>query len=338
MTDSLKTFLDQERDAFDLASILSRDIEEMEAGFPGDAVYKYYSETRRSFLTKPQVRFTQKAGLNDPFELTKRWQDFGTAPTRDLFISYLQSSLRGYLSRKDLIAERIRANFEEQGQSLTSEQMVAVVSALNGPAGEAFLAQQMSLIDAMIEPMIGFIFSELAANSDKMIDDVISDIGILSVSETATNHQLWALYADSGKGFAVELKVQHQFFRTIRADGTDVNLLRRVTYTDARIPDFWQNPYYLFLVKGQNWSFEREWRMIKKLSECTRLPLSDAGGIYVRDVPPGAIKSVIFGYNYDRESLVHDAQQIVASDPDVDLQRIAVNGQSGELEVRPLPF
>jgi hypothetical protein len=81
-----------------------------------------------------------------------------------------------------------------------------------------------------------------------------------------------------------------------------------VTYTDARIPDFWQNPYYLFLVKGQNWSFEREWRMIKKLSECKRLPLPGADGVFVRDVPPGAIKSVIFGYQYGQDSLVHDAK------------------------------
>jgi hypothetical protein len=196
MTDALETFLEQQRNAFDITSILSRDIDEMESDFTGDAVYKYYSESRRSFFARPQVRFTQKSGLNDPFELTRRWLEFGTAPTRDLFVGYLRSSLRGYLSRKDLIAERVRATFEEQGQSLTSEQMAFVVSSLNGPQGEAFLAQQMSVIDAMI----GSLFSNLAANSDKMIDDIISDIGILSVSETATNHQLWALYADSGKG------------------------------------------------------------------------------------------------------------------------------------------
>jgi hypothetical protein len=62
--------------------------------------------------------------------------------------------------------------------------------------------------------------------------------------------------------------------------------------------------------------------------------LPDAGGIYVRDVPPGAVKSVVFGYQYDQERLVHDANRILAFDADVRLQRAIVNEQSGELDLQ----
>jgi len=43
---------------------------------------------------------------------------------------------------------------------------------------------------------------------------------------------------------------------------------------------------------------------------------------------------VVFGYQYDQERLVHDANRILAFDADVRLQRAIVNEQSGELDLQ----
>ena len=331
---ALEEFHAQNNIEFDFASLMAGDLQDMEAEFAGETVYKYYSSERRRFFEHPTVRFTQKTALNDPFELTRRWHEFGSTPTRGAIVAYLRSSLARLMARKDVLLAMLREHVAETGVIWGPAQEAAAAAILQTPAAEQLMAAQFAMADAMIGPLINHVFENLAANSDTMIEKLVGDIGIFSVSEIATNQPMWALYASSGKGFVVEFNAQHSFFHGKRNDGTAVNLLHKVKYTDARIPDFWQNPYYLFLVKGSNWSFEREWRMTRKLSEC--VPVTGLDGIYIQTVVPGTVKSVIFGYQYEKNNLDLDRKKILEFDKNVHLQIVTVNRTSGELELIPL--
>ena len=47
----------------------------------------------------------------------------------------------------------------------------------------------------------------------------------------------------------------------------------------------------MLYTKGAEWSYEREWRVIRPLKDCTEV----SPGIFCFDVPSEAIRSIIFG-------------------------------------------
>jgi hypothetical protein len=76
--------------------------------------------------------------------------------------------------------------------------------------------------------------------------------------------------------------------------------------------------------------------MIKKLSECIKISPEGTEGICVLDVPQGAIKSVIFGYQYDLSNMKMGAEQLLKFDSSVLLQRVIANDRNGALELEPV--
>jgi hypothetical protein len=107
-----------------------------------------------------------------------------------------------------------------------------------------------------------------------------------------------------------------------------------VIYTDDKIPNFWSNPYFLFLVKETDWAFEREWRLIKHLDECRRVGVADGVDIFIQDLEPGVIRALIFGYNYDNaDTLVH-ASSIKKFDSAIELKQAKLG--SGRIVIEPL--
>ncbi len=72
-------------------------------------------------------------------------------------------------------------------------------------------------------------------------------------------------------------------------------------YTDQNTENFWKNPYYLFLVKGSGWSYEKEWRLFRELDKCDERIETGGLSICLANVAPEIIKSVHFGYAYGPE-------------------------------------
>ncbi len=50
-----------------------------------------------------------------------------------------------------------------------------------------------------------------------------------------------------------------------------------------------------FLTKGNDWSYECEWRMILPLTDASQVIGSGSTGIHLFEFPKSAIRSVIFG-------------------------------------------
>lgn len=318
---------------FELSQILAADVAEMETGYEGTLVYKYYSAERRAFFGRPQIRFTQKAALNDRFELTKRWEEFGSAPTRQLVADYVRRGIERAFSRKERLLEKLMQYLAEHGVAPTPEMRVKAEALLDSPQAKQFIELQKPAALAMIGPAVDHIFGTMAQQSDDILRTMTDGIGIFSVSETPTNEQLWAYYASSGRGFAVAFNAQHPFFSVKQDDGTLVNGLRRVKYTDDKIHDFWSNPHYLFLVKKKRWSFEQEWRMIKVLSQCEEIVDVNNEKIHLCNVVQGMISSIIYGYEYDAAARQEDMRRIKTFDPQIVFRQVAVNHSSGELEI-----
>ncbi len=116
-------------------------------------------------------------------------------------------------------------------------------------------------------------------------------IGILSLCDSPDNMLLWAHYADEHRGAVLELDVNDLIVSREAPD--HVQALTQVNYSDVRVDVIAQRiPLWMTLnYKSAAWAYEREWRLYRSLSALR----SKTGDIYVADLPPTAIKRIIFG-------------------------------------------
>jgi hypothetical protein len=145
---------------------------------------------------------------------------------------------------------------------------------------------------------------------------------------------MWAHYADQGSGFVVGLDSKNSLF--LSKCNPRKNLLRKVLYSDQRIQNFWNNPYYLFLVKNSGWSYEREWRIIKELSECDECHVVGGDQIFLSRVPCEAIKEIYFGYCYEMSQVKKDMYDLACLGCDPAFFKIDVDARTGQFVPKPV--
>jgi len=123
--------------------------------------------------------------------------------------------------------------------------------------------------------------------------------GILSLTTNWQNLPMWAHYANNAKGFVVIFESLKQAFT---GDKTGVlNEVQEVSYSDVFEgmtfkPSSQRN---LFFCKFNDWSYEREVRVISSLKECYEKQIGENTKIWLRDIDPKHISGVILGWNVD---------------------------------------
>ena len=80
---ALENYLDDLNRNHDVSHLLDADITQFESEIYSEpTIYKYFSPVRRAFFAKPQLRLSQREVLNDPLELSARWNDAKTNALR----------------------------------------------------------------------------------------------------------------------------------------------------------------------------------------------------------------------------------------------------------------
>jgi hypothetical protein len=313
----------------DVSALLSPEIHAFEASvYTNPLIYKYYGVGRRSFFECPQLRFSQREALNDPLEMSRRWKTISTEGLRSHLRNDLREKLPSILSNPNLLLKIFQEKAAKDGVNLTFAMITHAQQQLRSAAGKRSLAKQLIDMQGSLDSAVDHVFSMLETQFDLLADSVIARFGVLSLTEDALSEQMWAHYATGGHGFVIGFDAHHQFF--LSKDGTK-NLLRKVHYTDERTENFWNNPYFLFLVKGSRWSSEREWRMLKNLSERDVQDVSITPPVCLWNVPPEAIKMVSFGYNYDSSYLSHDMSKLAGCGVAASYYLTRVNRDSGTI-------
>lgn len=116
-------------------------------------------------------------------------------------------------------------------------------------------------------------------------------LGVLSLCDTPDNMLLWAHYAKEHRGAVLELDVSDLFVSRRAPD--EIQAIAQVIYSDERI-DFVARRLPLWMTlnyKSAAWAYEREWRLYRSLSALRH----KTGDVYVADLPPTAVKRIIFG-------------------------------------------
>ena len=93
-------------------------------------------------------------------------------------------------------------------------------------------------------------------NYDKFCKDFLSFKGVMSFTETRSNLLMWSHYCDRHSGLVLEFDTTKEFFKD----------LKRVKYDNVK-PNKIENYDDLFFIKSDSWIYEKEYRIIKNLSE-----------------------------------------------------------------------
>ena len=254
-------------------------------------LYKYLQRARLDVLKAKKIRFTQPGDFNDPFEFRPRIQSVASE-------------------------EHVRAYVEDNFEQLVEQQLDkygALIKAPPQPALKELLYQQK----ARIPELFRLLEPPMIAKVSSLLDGALNqNVGVLCLSEVRDSILMWGHYAENHRGFVVGFDSKHPFFSLRRTEQDEFGILRQVDYQRKRpivtLSDT-SSPAW-FQTKSEQWAYEKEWRIVRVLSDancqlqCTPFP------ICLFDFPADAVLELIVGMR-SAPSFVADMRSIAIGFP-----------------------
>jgi hypothetical protein len=273
-------------------------------------LYKYFCPERKTFLSDLLIRFTPPGNFNDPFDCLPEFSGFDEGLIKETVNRVLSNAAL----RIDLVtlSERER---RVQRALLAGRNKVVMQYYLSHPSAldEAFISLHRKRIDR--------------------------EIGVVCLCANPNSIVMWSHYAKNHEGFVIGFESKDKFFAHRRGQPSDIGRLKKLDYTNKRpfvemreIKPGGDMPEYLF-VKNKEWSYEREWRVIRFLTDADK----KEGDIHLFRVPPSAVREVIFGCRID-PSTMDTLHRSIEGDASLSHVKIFATGLSQsryQMDIRP---
>ena len=246
-----------------------------------DSVYKYFGPDRVNVISDKLLRYTQLGDFNDPFE--GRPEITGLSTRNEALTIF-----------DNLIPEETKAVYDALPADMKSAVSYQHVHSIAKARLQIKREEILGAVAAFTPLVAGFIHGKL--------DELL---GVLCLSEVPDSLLMWAHYAASHSGFVLEFKSKHPYFHQQVTQEDELRRLRRVFYRETRPSDSLtsMDSTELFLVKSGHWAYEREWRIIRPLSDSNEAALRKPYPIHLFSFPPQAINSVIIGSRATQETV-----------------------------------
>ena len=275
-------------------------------------LYKYLQPSRLDVLENRRIRFTQPADFNDPFEFR---------PCIDRAAS----------------DEFVQAVVEKKFECLVDDQLEkfgALFEAIPKSAlKRALLAQKDSMPEViqLLEPHL------IEASSAFFNSFLNKNVGVLCLSEVPDSILMWGHYTDNHQGFVIGFDSDHPFFSMRRSEKDEFGFLRKVKYQMERpqivLSDTSATPW--FETKSDVWAYEKEWRIVRVLSDVTcRIDLSPFPACLF-EFPSDAVLEVIIGMRFP-SMLLSKLRSIIARFPKATLLKASEHPRDYKLSIDSL--
>lgn len=236
-------------------------------------LFKYLAPSRIGVLSDRLVRYTPLGAFNDPFEGRP---EIKALASKEAALSSFAAAIPGELEAAyGGLPSEVKAQ-------LSLQQWMQFATPLMHQQGSQFLA------------MLGAVSKQLIPTIPGKFDEVL---GVFSMCEVPDSLLMWAHYGVSHTGFVLELDPNHPYFNARRTDQDEFGHLRQVHYRDVRPSAslIELDGTEMFLVKSKEWSYEREWRILRPLTDANQIVNANGESIHLFQLPPESIKSVILG-------------------------------------------
>jgi hypothetical protein len=207
-------------------------------------LYKYLQAVRVDVLEQKMIRFTQPGDFNDPFE----------------FRPYIHSA-----ASDDDVRGYVEANLEKLVDAELAQYGALLQPGVGRMLKETLALNKTSVLESLrrLQPHV---LETLSPSIDALLNQ---NVGILCLSELADSILMWGHYTSDHRGFVIGFDSDHEFFSKRRSNQDEFGFLRPVNYQRERprvvLSD--TSSAVWFSTKSDQWAYEREWRMLRVLSE-----------------------------------------------------------------------
>jgi hypothetical protein len=253
-------------------------------GFDGD-------QPRTSFLENESFRFTQRSLLNDPFETLPIIYPPNQYAEEDWDVAREEAVRAGNsnISQEDLkrlYLDTLLQRYDEKRFPMLYPRRIPEFD-------NAFVRSSEGYDKAKSNK----VYSEIMKELDKY--------GIFCLTETRESLVMLTHYAKDHKGLVVGFNREHSFFLQ--------NSPYAVEYSNRIIPITINNglvrvngrvnsvALHLLFRKHTDWSYEKEWRLIKNLEDCNRL--ENNKDVYFLKIPNTSINNITLGANMPQNEI-----------------------------------
>ncbi len=257
-----------------------------------DHFYKFYSKDSfnifESIVENEFIRYTQKPALNDKFDINVQINKFG-----------LNSKLINENNKtKESIEETLKLFSNDLIENLGKDNLVNSIQ------------NELQIVEKGMIDEIEKFDNELTSCINLAFEYSINNgIGVLCLTEDIGNSLMWAHYASNNQGFAIQFDINHKYFNSeielqqIKAVYYDNNSYPIENFIDAISNNLEARLEYFFINKSMEWAYEKEWRMIKPLTDSIILPNKDLSNnnIHLLNIPRETITGIIFGTDTKQE-------------------------------------
>ncbi len=258
-------------------------------------LYKYLRPARVDVLKHRRIRFTQPGDFNDPFEFRPKIRELASDA-------------------------KLQEDVEEHFEQLIDDQLAkygAITQVLPQADLKRLLAKQKPLLPALFRLLEPAAIQKLSPLIDGFFNQ---NVGVLCLSEVRDSILMWGHYTHNHRGFVVGFDSDHPFFCSRRSSEDEFGFLRRVDYSSRR-PEVMltdtESPVW-FSTKSEQWSYEKEWRVVRLLSEAQHRIDGSPFPICLFEFAPDAVLEIIVGLR-STPSLTTEIRSLAASLPRVRL-------------------
>lgn len=239
------------------------------------------------------IRFSPPQTFNDPFELKPNISGF--APSDELTDSSIKNSHQVLESEYRGLPSFIKT-------ALPYDHYIELTKKMLWPETAAQTGTQM-----------------LAPYVRKTLEDRLEEIaGLLCLTESHENLTMWAHYGDKHQGMVIGFDATHPYFQNSSGSAGAPCHLKPVIYYGSRPKLTWSGlkSEDIFLAKGEDWKYEREWRMFAQLDKASSIKQTEAGPVHLFPYPHESVTKVIMGCRATPET-VDQVKTAMASTPNL---------------------
>src|ERR1044071_4689643 len=193
---------------------------------------------------------------------------------------------------KDML-NYVAANFERLLDDELAQNGALLQSMPNIPWKQLLLTQR-SRVPELIKMLQPEMLNRVSASIDRFLNE---SVGVLCLSELKDSLLMWAHYADNHRGFVLGFDADHHFFSKRRNATDEFGFLRKVDYRRQRpnvvLSDTSSTVW--FGTKSHQWAYEKEWRIVRVLSETIHQIVIPPFPICLFEFPPDALKEIVLG-------------------------------------------
>lgn len=236
-------------------------------------LYKYFAPERVSVLDGALLRYTPQGAFNDPFEGRPEITELSTD----------EQTLQTFAEVFPKEAKLMYQQLPDQAKAVMPFEQFMVLMSRFAETKKSELLQEFRNLTPLAKTWFHENFDE--------------HIGALCLSEVPDSLLMWSHYAASHTGFVVEFNAHHPHFHERRSEEDEFRHLRRVVYRDSRpsAPLSEMEGTEFFLVKSGHWAYEREWRILRALSQADSIVSCQPFPIHLFSFPREAVLSTILG-------------------------------------------